>query len=129
MGRAIQAAGELVDVVRIDHFRGFQAFWQVKQGEKTAINGEWALCPGDHFFHALEHDLGHLPVWAEDLGLVTPEVEKLRDDFDFPGMKVLQFAFDEKGPRIPTCRSTSRRTASATPGRTTTTPPSAGGRV
>ena len=93
--------GELVDVVRIDHFRGFQAFWQVKQGEKTAINGEWALCPGDHFFHALEHELGHLPVWAEDLGLVTPEVEKLRDDFDFPGMKVLQFAFDEKGAENP----------------------------
>jgi 4-alpha-glucanotransferase len=93
--------GELVDIVRIDHFRGFQAFWQVKQGEKTAINGEWALCPGDKFFHALEHELGHLPVWAEDLGLVTPEVEKLRDDFDFPGMKVLQFAFDDKGAENP----------------------------
>lgn len=93
--------GELVDIVRIDHFRGFQAFWQVKQGETTAINGEWARCPGDRFFHALEHELGHLPVWAEDLGLVTPEVEKLRDDFDFPGMKVLQFAFDDKGAENP----------------------------
>ena len=90
-----------VDIVRIDHFRGFQAFWQVPQGETTAVNGAWAECPGDAFFHTLEHELGHLPVWAEDLGLVTPEVEKLRDAFDFPGMKVLQFAFDEKGQDNP----------------------------
>jgi 4-alpha-glucanotransferase len=92
---------QLVDIVRIDHFRGFQAFWQVKQGETTAVNGEWAECPGDAFFHTLEHELGHLPVWAEDLGLVTPQVEKLRDDFDFPGMKVLQFAFDDTGAENP----------------------------
>ena len=91
----------LVDVVRIDHFRGFQAYWQVPHGETTAIKGTWAECPGDAFFHTLEHELGYLPVWAEDLGLVTPEVEKLRDDFDFPGMKVLQFAFDEKGADNP----------------------------
>ena len=70
-------------------------------GETTAINGSWALCPGDAFFHTLEHELGHLPVWAEDLGLVTPQVERLRDNFDFPGMKVLQFAFDEKGSENP----------------------------
>jgi 4-alpha-glucanotransferase len=92
---------ELVDIVRIDHFRGFQAFWQVPRGESTAVNGEWAACPGDAFFHTLEHELGHVPVWAEDLGLVTPEVEKLRDDFDFPGMKVLQFAFDDTGDDNP----------------------------
>lgn len=92
---------ELVDVVRIDHFRGFQAFWQVPHGETTAINGSWVECPGDAFFHTLEHELGHLPVWAEDLGLVTPEVEQLRDDFDFPGMKVLQFAFDETASENP----------------------------
>jgi 4-alpha-glucanotransferase len=92
---------QLVDVVRIDHFRGFQAFWQVPHGETTAINGTWVECPGDAFFHTLEHELGHLPVWAEDLGLVTPEVERLRDDFDFPGMKVLQFAFDDKGAENP----------------------------
>lgn len=92
---------QLVDVVRIDHFRGFQAFWQVPHGETTAINGTWAKCPGEAFFHTLEHELGHLPVWAEDLGLVTPEVERLRDDFDFPGMKVLQFAFDDKGAENP----------------------------
>ena len=92
---------QLVDIVRIDHFRGFQAFWQVPRGETTAVNGEWAECPGDAFFHTLEHELGQLPVWAEDLGLVTPKVEKLRDDFDFPGMKVLQFAFDDKGAENP----------------------------
>jgi 4-alpha-glucanotransferase len=92
---------QLVDIVRIDHFRGFQSFWQVKRGETTAVNGEWAECPGDAFFHTLEHELGHLPVWAEDLGLVTPQVEKLRDDFDFPGMKVLQFGFDDSGPENP----------------------------
>jgi 4-alpha-glucanotransferase len=65
------------------------------------VNGEWAECPGGAFFHALEHALGHVPVWAEDLGLVTPEVERLRDDFDFPGMKVLQFAFDDNGAENP----------------------------
>lgn len=92
---------ELVDIVRIDHFRGFQAYWQIPRGETTAINGQWAECPGDAFFHTLAHELGHLPVWAEDLGLITPEVEKLRDDFQFPGMKVLQFAFDEQGAANP----------------------------
>jgi 4-alpha-glucanotransferase len=99
--RRFRRLTELVDVVRIDHFRGFSAFWQVPQGETTAVNGEWANCPGDAFFHTLEHELGHLPVWAEDLGLITPEVEKLRDDFEFPGMRVLQFAFDEKGAENP----------------------------
>jgi len=91
----------LVDVVRIDHFRGFSAFWQVAHGETTAINGSWADCPGDAFFHTLEHELGHVPVWAEDLGLITADVERLRDNFDFPGMRVLQFAFDEKGAENP----------------------------
>jgi 4-alpha-glucanotransferase len=91
----------LVDVVRIDHFRGFSAFWQVPHGETTAINGTWADCPGDAFFHALEHELGHVPVWAEDLGLITADVERLRDNFDFPGMRVLQFAFDDTGAENP----------------------------
>jgi 4-alpha-glucanotransferase len=99
-----QRLTHLVDIVRIDHFRGFQAYWAVPQGERTAVNGQWLESPGDAFFHALEHELGQVPVWAEDLGLVTPEVEKLRDDFDFPGMKVLQFAFDDNeadNPYIP----------------------------
>jgi 4-alpha-glucanotransferase len=99
--KRFQRLTKLVDVIRIDHFRGFQAYWQVPHGETTAINGSWMKCPGDAFFHTLEHALGHLPVWAEDLGLVTPQVERLRDTFDFPGMKVLQFAFDDKGAENP----------------------------
>ncbi len=94
--RRFQKLVELVDIVRIDHFRGFQAYWQVPRGETTAVNGQWVECCGDRFSHTLEHELGHLPVWAEDLGLITPEVEKLRDNFHFPGMEVLQFAFDEQ---------------------------------
>jgi len=90
-----------VDVIRIDHFRGFEAFWQVPHGEKTAVNGTWAKSPGMAFFHKLDQELGHLPVWAEDLGLLTPEVTDLRDAFDFPGMKVLQFAFDATGAENP----------------------------
>lgn len=84
----------LVDVVRIDHFRGFQAFWQVAQGETTAIKGVWVEAPGAALFEQLRAELGDLPVLAEDLGVITPEVEALRDQFAFPGTKVLQFAFD-----------------------------------
>jgi len=92
------------DLVRIDHFRGFEAYWRVPASETTAINGEWIKAPGEAFFEKLRESLGHLPVLAEDLGLITPEVEELRDRFDFPGMKILQFAFgDEDGtnPYLP----------------------------
>lgn len=82
-----------VDIIRIDHFRGFQAFWQVKAGEETAINGEWELAPGTELFTRLDEVMGELPILAEDLGIITPEVEQLRDDFAFPGMRVLMFAF------------------------------------
>ncbi|MGF1491531.1 MAG: 4-alpha-glucanotransferase [Microcoleaceae cyanobacterium] len=82
------------DLVRIDHFRGFEAYWRVPAGEETAINGEWVLAPGQEFFRTLGQALGSLPVLAEDLGIITPEVEALRDEFEFPGMKILQFAFD-----------------------------------
>jgi 4-alpha-glucanotransferase len=85
---------EYVDIIRIDHFRGFQAFWAVEQGEETAINGEWIEAPGEEFFQLLQQELGDLPIVAEDLGIITPEVEALRDKFGFPGMKVLHFAFD-----------------------------------
>ena len=81
------------DVVRIDHFRGFQAYWEIPASEPTAINGRWVLGPNAHFFEAMEEQLGELPLIAEDLGVITPEVEALRDQFDFPGMKILQFAF------------------------------------
>ncbi|NJL02389.1 MAG: 4-alpha-glucanotransferase [Spirulinaceae cyanobacterium SM2_1_0] len=84
-----------VDLVRIDHFRGFEAYWQVPAGETVATNGEWVLAPGDAFFEAVQQKLGSLPVLAEDLGIITPEVEALRDRFDFPGMKILLFAFSE----------------------------------
>lgn len=90
----VEAILEYVDIIRIDHFRGFQAYWAVPQGEKTAMNGSWLEAPGDEFFQLLAQDLGELPIVAEDLGVITPEVEALRDKFKFPGMKILHFAFD-----------------------------------
>ncbi len=83
----------LVDVVRVDHFRGFAAYWEVPAGEETAVNGRWVEGPGADLFEAVERALGVLPIVAEDLGVITPDVEELRDRFDFPGMRVLQFAF------------------------------------
>ncbi|HEY9843233.1 MAG TPA: 4-alpha-glucanotransferase [Candidatus Obscuribacterales bacterium] len=85
----------LVDIVRLDHFRGFEAYWEVPAGEETAINGKWVKGPDKAFFAAMEKAMGHLPFIAEDLGVITPPVEDLRDGFGFPGMKVLQFAFDD----------------------------------
>ncbi|MCT7949550.1 4-alpha-glucanotransferase [Ancylothrix sp. C2] len=84
---------DYVDIIRIDHFRGFEAYWAVKQGETTALNGEWLKASGDEFFEVLNEKLGKLPVMAEDLGIITPEVEALRDKFELPGMKILHFAF------------------------------------
>jgi len=87
---------KLVDILRIDHFRGFDAYWAVPYGSETAIHGEWQKGPGHDLFYALEEKLGKgLPIIAEDLGVITPTVEKLRDDFNFPGMKILQFAFED----------------------------------
>ena len=83
------------DLVRLDHFRGFDAYWQIPADEETAVNGEWVDGPGASFFHTLEESLGELPVVAEDLGIITDSVDALREQFDFPGMAVLQFAFDE----------------------------------
>lgn len=85
----------LVDIVRLDHFRGFEAYWEIPGGDETAMNGKWVKGPYTQFFKAMEKALGHLPFIAEDLGVITPPVEALRDDFGFPGMKVLQFAFDD----------------------------------
>ncbi len=98
-----EAMLDYVDIIRIDHFRGFEAFWAVPQGEETAINGEWIEAPGDAFFEVIRQKLGKLPVLAEDLGIITPPVEALRDKFEFPGMKVLQFAFgsDPGNPFLP----------------------------
>ena len=81
------------DMVRIDHFRGFEACWAIPAAEPTAVNGHWLPAPGAELFETLQQALGDVPVIAEDLGVITPEVEALRDRFSFPGMKVLQFAF------------------------------------
>ncbi len=86
----------LYDVLRIDHFRGFEAYWEVPFGEDTAIFGEWTKGPGMELFRAIKEELGELKIIAEDLGYLTPEVEKLIKDSGFPGMKVLQFAFDPR---------------------------------
>lgn len=85
----------LTDYLRIDHFRGLESYWAVPTGEKTAINGKWVKAPGKALFETIEQELGEgLPIIAEDLGTITPEVIELRDHFGFPGMKVLQFAFE-----------------------------------
>jgi 4-alpha-glucanotransferase len=89
----MRAALAMFDLVRIDHFRGFEAYWAVPAGERTAENGQWIKGPGADLFHALEAALGKLPVVAENLGVITPEVEALRNEFHFPGMAILQFAF------------------------------------
>jgi len=98
----IRALLNLVDYIRIDHFRGFEAYWEIPADEATAVKGNWVAGPGAAFFEAISAALGELPIMAEDLGVITPGVEKLRDDFDFPGMKVLQFAWsDPANPFLP----------------------------
>jgi 4-alpha-glucanotransferase len=87
----------LYDVLRVDHFRGFEAYWQVPAGEKTAVKGQWVKAPGEKLFRAVTAALGHLNIIAENLGDITPEVEALREQFDFPGMAILQFAFGIEG--------------------------------
>ncbi len=82
------------DAIRVDHFRGFDEYWEVKADEKTAINGKWVKGPGEKLFDTILKECGDLPIIAEDLGFVTEGVEKLRDKYAFPGMKIIQFAFD-----------------------------------
>jgi len=89
-----------VDWVRIDHFRGFEAFWQIKASEETAVLGSWKKGPGMSLFHAMKDVIGNLTIVAEDLGVITPEVEALRDRNGFPGMKILQFAFGSGADNI-----------------------------
>lgn len=91
----IKGSLRMVDILRIDHFRGFEAYWEIPAHEKTAINGKWVPVDGGAFFEAVENALGeNLPIIAEDLGVVTEGVIELRERFNLPGMKVLQFAFD-----------------------------------
>ena len=94
----LRAAGRLYDVVRIDHFRGFEAYWSVPYGETTAKNGHWVKGPDMAFVHAVKENLPHLRFIAEDLGFLTQEVLDLRDGSGYPGMKVLGFAFDSREP-------------------------------
>lgn len=98
--KRIRACFKLCDIIRIDHFRGFEAYWEVPAGEETAMNGKWVPGPGQKFFDAIKKAFGDdLPIIAEDLGVITPEVEALRDANHLPGMKIMQFAFgfDDEG--------------------------------
>jgi 4-alpha-glucanotransferase len=93
----------LFDIVRLDHFRGFVAFWEVPVGERTAKNGRWHRGPGAALFRAAEGELGALQLVAEDLGVITPPVERLREELGYPGMLVLQFQLDpgRANPHVP----------------------------
>lgn len=99
----VKANAALYDLVRLDHFRGFAAYWEVPASEPTARIGQWVTGPGSDLFDALQRALGPLPIIAEDLGLITPDVMTLRDRYNLPGMKVLQFGFhgDPKEPFLP----------------------------
>jgi 4-alpha-glucanotransferase len=96
----IRRACALYDIVRLDHFRGFEAYWAIPAEEATAINGAWVKAPGMKLFKALEAALGPLPLVAEDLGLITAEVEALRMEMHMPGMKVIQFGFSDKSAHM-----------------------------
>ena len=94
--KRFRAIFSMVDIVRVDHFRGFQAYWSIPASHKTAMKGKWVKGPGKKFFAEIEAQLGKLNIIAEDLGEITPEVIKLRDECGYPGMKILQFAFDQQ---------------------------------
>ena len=93
----IRRARQLYDIVRLDHFRGFESYWAIPADEETAVNGVWTKAPGLELFRALEAALGPLPLVAEDLGMITAEVDALRLELELPGMKVMQFGFGNKG--------------------------------
>ena len=100
--RRIRANLKTADLVRIDHFRGFEGYWEIPASEPTAVRGQWVKAPGEALFEVIKLELGDVPIVAEDLGVITPEVEALRDHFGLPGMKVLQFAFSgENNPFLP----------------------------
>jgi 4-alpha-glucanotransferase len=97
----IQSMLNQVDIIRLDHFRGFEKYWEIPAGSKTAVNGRWVKGPGDRFFAALLEVFGKLPFIAEDLGYITEEVHELRGRWEFPGMRVLQFAFGDRSLENP----------------------------
>ena len=101
--KRIEKTLHVCDIIRIDHFRGFAAYWEIPKGEKTAINGKWVPSPGKKLFAALKDALGDdIPLIAEDLGVITADVEELRDSNNLPGMKILQFAFGLKDGKLDT---------------------------
>ncbi len=96
----IRRALTLYDEVRLDHFRGFEAYWSIDAAEETAINGQWVKAPGHALFNRLKEIFGELPFIAEDLGVITSEVDELREFFGMPGMRILQFGFGDRGAHI-----------------------------
>jgi 4-alpha-glucanotransferase len=99
----MQTQNQLFDIVRIDHFRGLEAAWEIPASEETAMEGAWVLAPGDALLKAIKTALPNIQLVAEDLGIITPEVDALRNAFHLPGMKILQFAFggDDTNPYLP----------------------------
>jgi 4-alpha-glucanotransferase len=96
----VRATFTVVDIARVDHFRGFAACWEIPGGDKTAERGQWVEAPGRELFTAIRKTLGELPIIAEDLGVITPDVVALREDFGFPGMRILQFGFGSDSKNI-----------------------------
>jgi 4-alpha-glucanotransferase len=96
----LRAILQTVDIARIDHFRGFAACWEIPGGDTTAERGRWVEVPGKELFSSIRKALGELPIIAEDLGVITPDVERLRDSFGLPGMRILQFAFSSDTSNI-----------------------------
>lgn len=96
----VRATLTVVDIARVDHFRGFAACWEIPGGDKTAERGQWVEAPGKEFFTAIRKTLGELPIIAEDLGVITPDVVALREEFGFPGMRILQFGFGSDSKNI-----------------------------
>lgn len=102
-GARLHTQAELFDLIRIDHFRGLEAAWEIPAHEETAIGGAWAVAPGDALLASIYQQLPHIHLVAEDLGIITPEVDALRQKYALPGMKILQFAFggDDTNPYLP----------------------------
>jgi len=96
----VRATLTVVDIARVDHFRGFAACWEIPGGDKTAERGQWVEAPGRELFTAIRNTLGELPIIAEDLGVITPDVVALREEFGFPGMRILQFGFGSNSKNI-----------------------------
>jgi 4-alpha-glucanotransferase len=90
---------QMVDIIRIDHFRGFDAYWEIPGNAETAIKGRWVKAPGEKLFNAIKNELGDVPIIAEDLGVITDSVEELRDKFEFPGIKIIQFGLGKDGEK------------------------------